>query len=175
MFQNHLNDHISLVQARAVENAKHLAQVAVQSVQELAEINQAVAKDFLVVTQEAITQLLAIKDPQQLTKLAQSEVAQKVAKYVAACHVKVNSVVHNGSKEVAQVIDAAIDGGHDDLVKFVNEAAKATPAGSEAFVSAFKTAFETSLQHFGKVRTTAMGTFADFEKKVDAALVNTQD
>jgi hypothetical protein len=174
MFQTQLNDQIAQAQAKAAENAKHLAQVAVESAQELAEINQAAAKDALAAAQDASTQLLAIKDAQQLSKLAQPEVAQEAAKYAAAYQAKVNKVVRNGNKEVAQVVDASIDNAREDLVKFVNEATKSAPAGAEAFVSAFKTAFDASIQQFDQVRATATDTFANFEKSVDAAFANIQ-
>ena len=174
MFQNQLNDQLSQAQTKAVENAKYLAQVAVESAQELAEINQAAAKDALVAAQEASAQLLAIKDPQQWTQLAQSEAAQEVAKYAAAYQAKVNKVVRNGNKEVAQVVEASIDDTRAEMLKFVKEATKTAPAGSEAFVAAFKTAFETSLQQFDQVRATATDAFANFEKSVDAALANVQ-
>ena len=174
MFQNQLNDQIAQAQAKAVENAKHLAQVAVESAQELAEINQAAAKDALAAAQDTSSQLLAIKDPQQLAKLAQPETAQEAVKYAAAYQAKVSKVVRNGNKEVAQVIDASIDDARDDMVNFVNEATKTAPAGSEAFVAAFKTAFEASVQQFDQVRATATDAFASFEKSVDAALANIQ-
>jgi len=145
-----------------------------ESAQELAEINQAAAKDVLAAAQDASTQLLSIKDPQQLAKLAQPESAQEAAKYAAAYQAKVNKIVRNGNKEVAQVIDASIDDARDDLVKFVKEATKTAPAGSEAFVSAFQTAFDASLQQFDQVRATATDAFASFEKSVDAALANIQ-
>jgi hypothetical protein len=151
-----------------------LAQVAVDSAQELAEINQAAAKDALVVAQDTSAQLLAAKDPQQLAKLAQPEAAQEAAKYAAAYQAKVNQVVRNGNKEVAQVVDASIDDARADLVNFVAEATKSAPAGADAYVSAFKTAFETSLQQFDQVRATATDAFANFEKSVDAALANIQ-
>ncbi len=170
MFQNQLNDQISQAQAKAVENAKYLAQVAVESAKELAEINQAAAKDALVVAQDASAQLLAVKDAQQLAKLAQPETAQEAAKYAAAYQAKVNKVVRNGNKEVAQVVEASIDDARADMVKFVKEATKTAPAGSEAFVSAF----ETSLQQFDQVRASATDVFANFEKSVDAALTNIQ-
>jgi hypothetical protein len=174
MFQNQLNDQLTQAQTKAVENAKYLAQVAVESAKELAEINQAAAKDALVVAQDASAQLLAIKDAQQLSKLAQPETAQEAAKYAAAYQAKVNKVVRNGNKEVAQLVDASIDDARADMVKFVKEATKTAPAGSEAFVSAFKTAFETSLQQFDQVRASATDAFASFEKSVDAALANIQ-
>jgi hypothetical protein len=50
-----------------------------KSARELAEINQAAAKDALAAAQDASSQLLAIKDAQQLAKLAQPEVAQEAA------------------------------------------------------------------------------------------------
>jgi hypothetical protein len=174
MFQTQFNDQLSQAQNKAVENAKHLAQVAVESAQELAELNQAAAKDAMVAAQEASTQLLAIKDPQELSKLAQPEVAQEAVKYASAYQAKVNKVVRNGNKEVAQVIDASIDDARAEMVNFVTEATKTAPAGSEAFVSAFKTAFETSLQQFDQVRATTTDAFANFEKSVDAAMANIQ-
>ena len=174
MFQTQLNDQLASAQAKAIETAKHLAQVAVESAQELAEINQAAAKDALVAAQDTSSQLLAIKDPQQLAKLAQPEAAQEAAKYAVAYQAKVNQVVRNGNKEVAQVVDASIDDARADLVKFVQEATKTAPAGSEAFVSAFKTAFDSSLQQFDQVRASATDAFANFEKSVDAALANIQ-
>jgi len=146
-------------QTKAVENAKFLAQVAVESAKELAEINQAAAKDALVVAQDASAQLLAIKDAQQLAKLAQPETAQEAAKYAAAYQAKVSKVVRNSNKEVAQVVDASIDDARADMVKFVKEATKTAPAGSEAFVSAFKTVFETSLQQFDQVSHCSINTF----------------
>ena len=156
MFQNQLNDQIAQAQAK------------------LAEINQAAAKDALAAAQDASSQLLAIKDPQQLAKLAQPETAQEAAKYAAAYQAKVNKIVRNGNKEVAQVVDASIDDARDDLVKFVKEATKTAPAGSESFVSAFKTAFDASLQQFDQVRASATDAFANFEKSVDAAMANFQ-
>jgi len=174
MFQTQLNDQFANAQAKAIENAKHLAQVAVDSAQELAAINQAAAKDALEVAQDASTQLLAIKDAQQLAKLAQPEAAQEAAKYAAAYQAKVSQVVRNGNKEVAQLVDASIDDARADLVNFVNEATKTAPAGSETFVSAYKTAFETSLQQFDQIRATATDAIAQFEKSVDAAFVNIQ-
>jgi len=174
MFQTQLNDQFAAAQAKAIENAKHLAQVAVDSAQELAAINQAAAKDALEVAQDTSTQLLAIKDAQQLAKLAQPEAAQEAVKYAAAYQVRVNQVVRNGNKEVAQLVDASIDDARADLVNFVNEATKTAPAGSETFVTAYKTAFETSLQQFDQIRATATEAFANFEKSVDAAFVNIQ-
>jgi hypothetical protein len=174
MFQTQLNDQFANAQAKAIENAKHLAQVAVDSAQELAAINQAAAKDALEVAQDTSTQLLAIKDAQQLAKLAQPEAAQEAAKYAAAYQAKVSQVVRNGNKEVAQLVDASIDDARADLVNFVNEATKTAPAGSETFVSAYKTAFETSLQQFDQIRATATDAIAQFEKSVDAAFVNIQ-
>jgi hypothetical protein len=117
---------------------------------------------------------LAIKDAQQLAKLAQPEAAQEAVKYAAAYQVRVNQVVRNGNKEVAQLVDASIDDARADLVNFVNEATKTAPAGSETFVTAYKTAFETSLQQFDQIRATATEAFANFEKSVDAAFVNIQ-
>ncbi len=174
MFQNQLNDQLVQAQAKSVETAKHLAQVAVQSAQELAEINQAIAKDVVAAAQDGTTQLLAIKDPQQLAKLAQPESAQEAAKYAAAYQAKVSKVIRKSNKEVADVVDASIDDARADLVKMVKEATKTAPVGSEAFVSAFKSMFDASIQQFDQVRASAADAFTNFEKSVDAAMANVQ-
>ena len=77
MFQNQVNAQVAQAQAKAVENAKQLAQVAANCAQELAEINQAAAKDAVAAAQETSAKLLAVKDPHQLAKLAQPEAAQE--------------------------------------------------------------------------------------------------
>ena len=174
MFQNQVNAQVAHAQAKALENAKQLAQVATNCAQELAEINQAAAKDAVAVAQETSAKLLAVKDPQELAKLAQPEAAKEALQYAAQYQAKVKKVVQNGNKEVAELVDASIDDARADLVKFVKEASKNAPAGSEAFISAFKTAFEASLQQFDQTRASATDALAQFEKNVDAALANIQ-
>ena len=174
MFQNQLKDQIAQAQAKAVENAKHLTEVAAKSAQELAQINQAAAKDAMVVAQEAGAQLSAIKDPQQFANLAQQETAHEVVKYAATYQAKVNKVLRNANKEVAEVVESSIDDARDDLVKFVKEATKTAPAGSEAFIAAFKTAFDASLKQFDQARASAADAMASFEKTVESAVNQAQ-
>ena len=174
MFQNQVNAQVAQAQAKAVENAKQLAQVAANCAQELAEINQAAAKDAVAAAQETSAKLLAVKDPQQLAKLAQPEAAKEALQYAAQYQAKVKKVVQNGNHEVAEIVDASIDDARAELVKFVKEATKSAPAGSEAFISAFKTAFETSLQQFDAARAHATEAFATYEKNVDDALATLQ-
>ncbi|MBU3628850.1 phasin family protein [Polynucleobacter sp. AP-Reno-20A-A9] len=175
MFQSQINKQISQAQATAVENTKRLAQAVLQSAQELAEINQAVANEILVAAQKVNTHLMAIKDPQRLAKLAQPEVAQEAAKYATAYQGRVRKVIRNSGNEIKQVIDLSIANVRNDLEKFVIEATKSSPSGSEAFVTAFTAVFETSLQYFDQVHSVANDAFSSYGKSVDAALESAQD
>ena len=54
-----------------------------------------------------------------------------------------------------------------DLIHFVNEATNNAPPGSEAYVSVFKTSFNTALQNFELVRAAMADSFNSFEKSVE--------
>jgi len=60
------------------------------------------------------------------------------------------------------------------LKSFIATATSNAPAGSEAYVSAFTSAFNTAMQNFEQVRSTTQDTFASFEKNVETAMKNAQ-
>lgn len=48
------------------------------------------------------------------------------------------------------------------------------PAGSEAYVSSFTSAFNTAMQNFDQVRSSTQDAFANFEKSVETAIKSAQ-
>jgi hypothetical protein len=54
-----------------------------------------------------------------------------------------------------------------DLIHFVNDATDNAPMGSEAYVSVFKTSFNTALQNFELIRAAMADSFSNFEKSVE--------
>jgi hypothetical protein len=63
-----------------------------------------------------------------------------------------------------------------DLIHFVNDATNNAPQGSEAYVSVFKTSFNTALQNFEIIRAAMADSISQFEKNVENAtnLANNQ-
>jgi len=172
MFQNTLN--MNATQAKTIESAQAIAQLAVQSVEQIAEINYDAAKEVVTAAQAKSAKLTQLKDPKAALEMFDAESAKEVAAQVVVYQNKVTKVLRKSSKEVTGMIDLAIDDSQADLIKFVQEATAQAPAGSEAFVSAFNTAFDATLKSFEQVRATSNDAYASFEKSVDAAMSSFQ-
>ena len=54
-----------------------------------------------------------------------------------------------------------------DLIHFVNDATNNAPKDSQAYVSVFKTSFNTALQNFDLIRSAMADSFSQFEKSVE--------
>lgn len=97
-----------------------------------------------------------------------AEVLQDAAKEVAHYHQQLLDVLKSGNKELAGIAEVMIQDLKADLIHFVNDATDNAPAGSEAYVSIFKTSFSNTLQNFELVRAAMADSFANFEKSVES-------
>jgi hypothetical protein len=75
-------------------------------------------------------------------------------------------VLNQSNKELAEIAESMIEESKADLIHFVNDATHNAPQGSEAYVSVFKTSFNTALQNFELIRTAMADSFMNFEKSV---------
>jgi hypothetical protein len=75
--------------------------------------------------------------------------------------------LNGGNKELADIAETMIQESKADLIHFVNEATDNAPAGSEAYVSVFKTSFSNALQNFELMRAAMANSFSNFEKNVE--------
>jgi uncharacterized protein (DUF4415 family) len=174
MFQNTLNTTLTATQAKSIESAQAIAQLAVKSAEQIAEINYDAAKEVVSAAQAKSAKLTQLKDPKAALEMFDADSAKEVAAQVVGYQNKVNTVLRKNSKQVANLIDSAIDDSQADLKKFVKEAVAQAPAGSEAFISSFNTAFDAALKSFEQVRATSQDAFVNFEKSVDAAMSSFQ-
>jgi tRNA U34 5-methylaminomethyl-2-thiouridine-forming methyltransferase MnmC len=170
MFKNQFADN----QAKTVENARALGQTALENAQELAEINYQAAQQAVANAQAKAAELLKGKDAKAALDLLQSPEVQEAVAQVAEYQKKVAAVLRRGNQELVEAVEAAIDQSQDDLKSFVATATSKAPAGSEAYVSAFTSAFNTAMQNFDQVRSTTQDAFANFEKSVETAMKNVQ-
>lgn len=170
MFKNQFTEN----QAKSAENARALGQTALENAQELAEINYQAAQQAVANAQAKAAELLKGKDAKAALDLLQSPEVQEAVAEVANYQKKVAAVLRRGNQELVEAVEAAIDQSQDDLKNFVAAATSKAPAGSEAYVSAFTSAFNTAMQNFDQVRSTTQDAFANFEKSIDAAMKTAQ-
>lgn len=169
-----LNTPFSENQAKSVESARALGQTALENAQELAEINYQAAQQAVASAQVKAAELLKGKDAKAALDLLQSPEVQEAVAQVADYQKKVAAVLRRGKQEMVEAVEAAIEQSQDDLKSFVETATSKAPAGSEAFVNAFSTAFNATMQNFEQVRSSTQDAFANFEKNVETAMTAAQ-
>jgi hypothetical protein len=136
----------------------------------VAELNYAASKDALVNAQDGIQQVLTAKDPKQVTELLSAESLQAAGNQAAAYQKKVSKVLRDGNKEFANVVDASIDHLQNGFQDWINTVAANAPAGSDVFVSSFKTVYGSALQGFEQFRAASKEAFVTAEKTADQAI-----
>ena len=157
-------------QAKNIENVRALGQTALENVQELAEINYQAAQHAVANAQSKAAELLKGKDPKAALELLQSPEVQEAVAQVAQYQKKVSDVLRRGKQELADALESAIDQSQDGLKSFIAAATSKAPAGSEAYISSFTSAFNTAMQRFDQVRASTQDAFANFEKSVETAM-----
>ena len=170
MFKNQFAEN----QAKSVENARALGQTALENAQELGEINYQLAQQAVANAQAKAAELLKGKDAKAALDLLQSPEVQEAIAEVAAYQKKIAVVLRRGNQELVEAVEAAIDQSQDDLKSFIATATSKAPAGSEAYVSAFTSGFNTAMQNFDQVRSTTQDAFANFEKSVETVMKSAQ-
>ena len=136
----------------------------------MAELNYAASKDALVNAQEGFQQVLAVKDPKQVTEILSADSLQAVNNQAVAYQRKVTKVLRDGGKELATVVDSSVNELQDSFQDWINTLAANAPAGSDAFVSALKTTYGSALQGFEQFRAVSKEAFATAEKTADQAI-----
>ena len=152
---------------KTIETSKALAQVAAESALAITQINQQAAQELAGLFQKKVAELLKTQDPKTAFDHVHAEVLQDAAKEVSQYRTKLMSVLSSGNQELSQITQSMIEESKLDLIHFVNEATNNAPPGSEAYVSVFKTSFNTALQNFELVRAAMADSFNSFEKSVE--------
>ena len=152
MSQEQISAKLSQIHSKGFESTFSLSEAALENAQKLAQLNYATAKDLLVNAQESIQQILIAKDPKQVAELLGVDVLQVASSQVTAYQRKVTKALRNGSKEIANVVDASFDQLQDGVQDWMNAVAANAPAGSDVFISCLKTVYSSALQGFEQLR-----------------------
>jgi len=153
---------------KAVEASRAVGRVAMESAQAIAQINQKAAQEFAELIQKRVSDLMKTQDPKSAFDYVHAEVLQDAVKEVTHYQQQLMDVLRSGNKELAEIAEVMIQDSKADLIHFVNDATNNAPAGSEAYVSVFKTSFNNALQNFELVRAAMADSFTNFEKSVES-------
>jgi len=146
-----------------------LGEAALENAQKLVEINYDASKAALINAQENIQQVITAKDPKSLTELLQADSLQEVGNQAIAHQRKVTKVLRDSSKEFANVVEASIEQAQAGMQDWVNTLAANAPAGSDVFVSAFKTSMNSVMQGIEQFREASKDALVTVEKSADQA------
>lgn len=154
-------------QQRAVDATKAAGRVAMESAQAIAQINQQATQELAEMIQKRVSELMKTQDPKAAFEYVHAEVLQDAAKEISQYHHQLLQVLKSGNKELADIAETMIQESKADLIHFVNDATDNAPMGSEAYVSVFKTSFNSALQNFELIRAAMADSFTNFEKSVE--------
>ena len=170
MNQEQITAKLSQINSKGLESTFALSEAALENAQKLAELNYAASKDALVNVQDGITQVLSAKDPKQVTDLISADLLQDVGTQAAAYQKKVTKVLRDSNKELSNVVESSIEQFHNGVQEWINTLAANAPAGSDAFVSAMKTGYNSALQGFEQFRAVSKEALVTAEKTAEQAL-----
>lgn len=170
MNQDQITAKLSQIQSKGLESTFSLSEAALENAEKLAALNYAASKEALVNAQDNFQAVLTAKDPKQVTELMSVEALQEVSDLATDYQHKVTQVLRDSNKEFASVVDASIDEIQSSVQDWMNTLASNAPAGSDVFVSAFKTSYGSMLQGFEQFRAASKEALATAEKSADQAM-----
>ena len=168
--QDQITAKLSQIQSKGLESTFSLSEAALENAEKLAALNYAASKEALVNAQDNFQAVLTAKDPKQVTELMSVEALQEVSDLATDYQRKVTQVLRDSNKEFASVVDASIDEIQSSVQDWMNTLASNAPAGSDVFVSAFKTSYGSMLQGFEQFRAASKEALATAEKSADQAM-----
>lgn len=124
----------------AVENFLNLANTAFASTERLSALNLNAGRAFLEDNIANAKTLFSIKDPQQLIAL-QSTLAQPAVEKLVSYSRSVYEIATQTQEEISKIIEAQLSEIKENVATVIEKSTKNAPAGSEAAVNAFKSAF----------------------------------
>jgi len=162
-------------QAKAIESAHELAQLAIENAMAMTEIHFDVTKEVVATAHIKAAHMLAIKDPKEALDIFNAEEAQEVISEVSAIQSKVAKVISKSNKEVVKMIESSIDDSQAELRKLAKEITGSAPAGSGPVISMLEYTLDASLQSFDQTYAASKDIYANIEKSVNGVMSSFQN
>jgi len=143
-----------------------LSSKAFEGVEKLMELNLNAVKSSLEESAANTKQLLAAKDPQEFINLSTSQ-AQPTTEKLLAYSRHLASIASNTQAELTQVAEGQIAETNRKVIALFDEVSKNAPAGSEQFVSYFKTAINNANAGYEQISKTTKQAVEALEANVN--------
>jgi len=162
-------EQLFATQKAAFDSLFGLTLKAFEGFEKLVELNLQVVKSTLAESQEGMAKALSAKDPQGFFALQTPPTAEKLQSYWR----HVSEIVTSTQGEFTAASEGHFKQSQHDVQTFVDSLAKNAPAGSEAIVSAWKsaigTASETASSAYDAAKKAAKQVVEIAESNVSAA------
>jgi len=162
-------------QAKAIESAHELAQLAIENAMAMTDIHFDVTKEVVATAHTKAAHMLAIKDPKEALDIFKTDEAQEVISKVSAIQSKVAKVISKSNKEVVKMIELSIDDSKSELRKLAKEITGSAPAGSGPVISMFEFTLDASLQSFDQAYNASKDVYVNFEKTIESTFNSFHD
>jgi phasin family protein len=140
-----------------------------EGMEKLVDLNITTAKAALETSSTTARQLLAAKDAQEFFTVTTSQ-AQPNAEKAVAYGRQLASIAADTGAEFSKAAESQIADVNRKVISLVDEVTKNAPAGSETYVSAFKTAISNANAGYEQFNKTAKQAVETIESNVNAAV-----
>lgn len=140
-----------------------------EGMEKLVDLNISTAKAALETSSTTARQLLAAKDAQEFLTVTTSQ-AQPNAEKAVAYGRQLASIAADTGAEFSKAAESQIADVNRKVISLVDEVTKNAPAGSETYVSAFKTAISNANAGYEQFNKTAKQAVETIESNVNAAV-----
>jgi phasin family protein len=138
-------EQLAAAQKAGFETTFGLLSKAFEAIEKLVELNVQAVKSTLAETQEILAKTFAAKEPQELFALPAGQTQPAIEKAQSYWR-HVYEIVSSAQTELAALAETQLKQYQQDSQAFVDSLAKNAPAGSEAVLSAWKSAIATATE-----------------------------
>ncbi|MFZ6780592.1 phasin family protein [Undibacterium sp. Ji83W] len=142
---------------------------AFEGVEKFIELNLNAVKSSLEESSAATKQLLAAKDPQEFFNLSAAQ-AQPTAEKVLAYSRHLANITSSTQAEFTHAAEAQIAETNRKVLSLIDEVSKNAPAGSEQFVSFFKTSIDNANAGYDHISKTTKQAVEALEANLNNAV-----
>ncbi|OGB00143.1 MAG: Phasin (PHA-granule associated protein) [Burkholderiales bacterium RIFCSPHIGHO2_12_FULL_61_11] len=164
---NFNTDPFIAAQKTNVEVFAGLSKKTFASFEKLVELNMAASKAVIGESISNLQALVAAKDPQALLAL-QSSLLQPLSEKSASYSRHLYEIASGTAAEFSKAFESTAEKSQKGMASFLENSLKNAPAGSEAAVSAFKTAISASNTALESAQKTAKQAVQLIESNIDA-------
>lgn len=128
-----------------------LTNKAFEGFEKLVELNMQAAKTILAESQANTESIMSVKDAQELVNL-QASMFQPLAEKVAAYNRHLYDIAAGTTSEFSKAVEGQMSENQEQFSKFMDNAAKNAPAGSETAVAMMQSAMSAANNAFDSVQ-----------------------